>query len=301
MARSRRKISLKKVLCLILVGVVAVTVIGGIAAFAKKDTETLSSTIFSRGGLDENGEYVASEQTLYTEQAFNCIGLRVVPDFDAQLTYDVYYYDYDDNLLDTKLGLKKTYDEDHPHAKMARIVIHPDIPEGTSEKDFKIGFLDVYKYASKLTITVDKTQNYLYANSINLFDEETMVKNKTYHQGNLAVSEWNTLDASLVDYADCHTSNSIKINGEYDKYDIFVRTKESELPPDSWLSAVIADANGKVCIDTDGEYCMVSSNIMEINAYEWHKITIEVPEGANADHLRVTIPADVESCYIYGY
>ena len=298
MARNRRKISLKKILCLILVGIVAFTVIGGIAAFAKKDTETLSSTIFSRGGLDENGEHVASEQTLYTEQAFNCIGLRIVPDFDAHLTYDVYYYDYNDNLIDKKLGLTKTYDEDYPLAKTARVVIHPEIPSDTNEKDFKIGFLEVYKYASKLKITVDKNQKYLYENIINLYDKSKITEGKTF-ASTLYPTDWNsnTITEWTLGGA-VNVTDKIKVDGTCDTYDVYVYLEADET---EWPTVAIFNADGSV-----NDY--VNLDAMSVTKPVWVKLTIEVPELDSYEgvHLMVHLPdcstsTPETTCYIFGY
>ena len=298
MARTKRKISIKKVLCLILAGVAMLTVIGGAAAFATKDSKRISWREFTPGDIDENGKFVESEQSLCTKEAFNCIGLRIVPEFDAKFTYDVFYYDYNDVLLEAKQGLTGVYDEDYPLAKTARIAIHPEIPEGVKAKDFKIEYWDIKDYANKLKITVDKEQTYLYANSINLYKAAT--RNKTFYQEGVAVSEWNTLSSELVENEQCMVSGEIKISGEFTKYDIFIRCSESDLPPDSHLIAVIADAVGSVVMDGN-KPVYVMSNVAEVSTYVWHKITIEVPEDVDCDHLRVSMPSDVESCYIFGY
>lgn len=296
----KRKTSLKKILCLVLAGIAMFTIIGGVAAFATKDSKTISWRNFTVGDIDINGKYVESKQSLCTKEAFNCIGLRVVPDFDSKLTYDVFYYDYNDVLLDAKRGLTGVYDEDYPLAKTARIAIHPEIPNDVKASEFEIGYFDIKGYADKLNITVDKKQNYLYSNTINLYNEENATFNKTFYVEGVKTTEWNTLDASLVENSQCIVSDEIKISSEYSRYDIFVRCSEKDLPPNSYLIAVIADAEGNVVMDGNKPVC-VMNNVAEANTYVWHKITIEVPEDVEFDHLRVSMPSDVESCYIFGY
>ena len=140
MAKKFKKANWKKILCAILVCLVGITALGGIATLARDKTKSIGVTAFKRGDLNENGAYVESDQSIYTEEAFNCIGLRVAPDFECNSTFDVYYYDYNGNFIESKLGLSDVYDEDSPLAKTARIVIHPQIPKDTNKKDFKISF-----------------------------------------------------------------------------------------------------------------------------------------------------------------
>ena len=158
-----KKINWKKVLSGILAVIVCITAISGIAALAKNDTKTISSTAFECGALDDNGKYVKSDQSIYTKEAFGCIGLRVAPDFESNATYDVYYYDSNDTLVEIKSDLTGVYDEDYPlhMATKARIVIHPEVPSDFDEDDFKISFYEVYSYANKFEITVNKKQDYV--------------------------------------------------------------------------------------------------------------------------------------------
>lgn len=295
MARNRRKISLKKILCLILVGIVAVTVIGGVAAFAKKDTETISWTKFSRGGLDENGEHVASEQTLYTEEAFGCRGLKVVPEFDAHLTYDVYYYNDLDELVDKRLGIKNTHAEEYPQATKCRIVIHPE----TSEKDFKIAFYEVAKYAKKLKITVDKKQEFRYE-SFNLFDKTKVTEGKTF-ASSLIYTDWNSntlTDWTIGVAGSVNVTEKIKVDGSYDNYDVYVYLEANET---EWPTVAIFNADGSV-----NDY--VNLDAMSVTKPVWVKLTIEVPELDSYEgvHLMVHLPDCSTStpetiCYIFGY
>ena len=187
MARNRRKISLKKILCLILVGVVAVTVIGGVAAFAKKDTKTLSSTIFSRGGLDENGDYVNTNKSIFTEEMFECLGLVVTPDIKFNGTYQIFYYNYDGVYLSKSPVYEKTTRLNIPElAKYARIVL-------TIDDDDDIDWFEKYKYANLVEIKVQKEQNFVLYDYFNIdttrpdtvvsYDEEIIYGKHLYWGG----------------------------------------------------------------------------------------------------------------------
>ena len=152
MAKSR-KVSFKKVFGLILLLLVVVTVVGVITAYTGKETKTISATEFSRGGLDEFGEYVKTDKTLYTKDMFKCKGLKITQDFESNLSYRVYFYGYDEKFLTSSETFRKeTKEFDVPsYAKYARVVL---IPDG----DEDIGFFDVYSIANDVEITVSKEQ-----------------------------------------------------------------------------------------------------------------------------------------------
>lgn len=166
MAKFRRKASWKRIVCAVLVTVLVASLGGALISFAVRDTKTIPSSAFSVGGLNENGKYIADDKSIYTKEAFECIGLRVQPDFESQVTYDVYYYDYDDRLVEVKKGLSSVYDEDFPLAQYCRIVIHPEIPEDTTKSEFKIKWYQVSGYADDIKITVDRKQEYLYGDCV---------------------------------------------------------------------------------------------------------------------------------------
>ncbi len=275
--------------------------IGALSSFTGRESKTISATAFSVGGLDENGRYEADEQSIYTKEAFNCIGLRIEPAFDMEGTFDVYYYDYNDNLLDARHGLTRIYDEDYPLAKTARVVFTPDIPEGESRLDWKISSLEVIGFARNLKITVSKDQTYLYENSSNLFNVDKLTEGKTFVNSDAPISTWTTLEESLLENAAANVTGKIAVSGEYEYYDIFVKVKKDELPATSAIVAVVADAEGNVCADEHGNYASVTLNVTNSSEYVWHKLTVELPYDVEFDHLRVSLPANMESCYIFGY
>ena len=52
----------------------------------------MSSTKFSIGGLDVNGEYIDTESSIFTEDIFECDGLECTLDFDSAISYQIYFY-----------------------------------------------------------------------------------------------------------------------------------------------------------------------------------------------------------------
>ncbi len=298
---AKRKTNFKRIITGVLVALLLVTVVGGIGVFAGKDSTSISASEFSLGALDENGVYVKSEQTLYTKDSFGCIGLRVEPDFEAQLTYDIYYYDYNEQLVEIKSGLTGVYDEDFPLAKLARIVIHPTIPDDVDEDEFKISFLDKREYARQLKITVDKSQNYKYSECQNLYIDSLSTVDKDFKDGvNNMPSMFdskNLTDMTKAEYP-VKVSSAILVDGTVTKYDIFVHLEANE---GRWPVAALFNAEGKVIMD-DNAYVYAVVDSSSVVKPCWVKMTIEVPslESYEGVHLMVSMPDDSE-CYIFGY
>ena len=273
----------KKILCVVLV-IGAVVVIGAlVSSLARNDDKTVRSSEFSVGALDENGKYVEDKQSIYTKDAFECVGLRIEPDFEADLTYDVYYYDANEKLLEAKVGLTEVYDEDFPLAKLCRVVIHPAIPEGETAKDFKISWNEVKSFAKQVKITVDKNQDNRYSDSVNLYAAENAQLGKTFN------AEASTV--ALTDDASFKVSENITVSGDYEYYDVYVKKTASAA---SHAAVVIAASEGDTILER--ELCSLS----DVNNGEWRKITIKVPELEGAAYLLIRIPSDAE-CYVYGY
>ena len=167
MKRFFRNIPWKNVLIITLVAVLGIGAIAGISSIAKQETKTISSTAFSRGALNQNGFYVESDKSIYTKNLFECQGLEIEPDFETIGNYQVFYYDAEKRFMGTTKPFSAQEDgvyvkgEDFPYAKYCRIVITPT-PEkdedGKVDEDFKINFYEVYNYANKYKISVNKDQ-----------------------------------------------------------------------------------------------------------------------------------------------
>ena len=298
--KTKRKISWKKLISAIAVVVILLGSIAGIRACTKDETKTISASAFSRGSLDENGEYVETNASLYTPEAIACRGLKIVPDFDAQFTYDVYYYDYQDNFVDKKLGFKKSYDEDYPLyiATHCRIVIHPNNSDGENNE---ISWLEVRSIAKKLTITVDKDQTYKYSDSIDLYDEKLVIVNKSFQP--LGDSSPSSFDSkNLSEYTDAQypvkITPAITVDGAYDKYDVYVYLEVNEA---RWPLVALFDSTGKV-IKFEGNYVFDVVNAASVVKPCWVKMTIEIPELESYEgvHFMVSMP-EQSDCHIFGY
>lgn len=169
MKRFFRNIPWRNVLIITLVAVLGIGAVAGISAIAKEEKKTISSTVFSRGAIDQNGFYVESDNSIYTKDLIECQGLEIEPDFEASGHYQVFYYNSNKSFigatqfLDCQSNGVYVKGENFAFAKYCRIVITPATPKddyGNTVEDYKIKFYEVAGIANKFTITVNKDQNY---------------------------------------------------------------------------------------------------------------------------------------------
>ena len=273
----------KRFVCIVLVAVTALACFGVIGNVLKDDNKrTIKASAFSVGGLDDNGKYVENKQAIFTEEAFECIGLCIKPDFKEEVTYDVYYYDYNEKFIEAKKGLTEVYAEDFPLAKMCRVVIYPEIPEGVKEKDFTINFFEAYSYAKKVKITVDKNQNYPYEELGNLYVEENASRGNSFLFGDTITFK---TDASAK------VSEKIYVSGDYKYYDVFVKRTSSNT---SRVMAAIAD------MEDDKVLVSMTADVKELEVGEWVKVTLKAGKLGTSAYLIVRMAIDAE-CYIFAY
>lgn len=148
----------------LIVGVLCCAMLGGIiyaivtATENKEKTVEISASEFSLGGLDDNGKYVETKESIYTKDAFQCQGLTVTPEFESQVTYQIYFYDSLGEFLEKTASLEKVYRDDIPlFATHARIVITPNEDEDGNAVTMNV--FNKSKYAKQLTIEVDEKQS----------------------------------------------------------------------------------------------------------------------------------------------
>lgn len=283
MKRFFRRFDAKGLISAILAVAVIVGVVAGVATIFGNETKKISPGAFSKGALDAQGEFVKSDTSLVTKESFECIGLCIEQDFESGAKYDVYYYEKDGDFLESRIGLKGTYDEDFPFATYARVVIHPAIPEDMDSDDFKIRFWETRDYANDLKITVnkDQTQKYETGNILSQSD----VQNETSY----IVSGAGTL---ITGSTDSESYDCFSIEPKYKNYDIYVKIcKES----DSIIGAYAADSaeNGKIVYK-------VEKSVSDINEDLWVKITLNIKDLEKTTFVGVNVPMDSEIC-VFGY
>ena len=137
-------------------------------SFSNRKTTTIHSTEFSVGAINSEGIYVENNKSIYTKDLIECQGLTITPDFEANGTFQVFYYGEDKIFVGFTDALKASdgiylKDSTFENAKYCRIMITPDVPvdeDGNVDEDFKIRFYNVLSFANDYTITVNKKQNF---------------------------------------------------------------------------------------------------------------------------------------------
>ena len=224
----------KKVLATLLcVGVVAGGAYGikKIHDRANEDLKTINPT-FHVGGLDENGEYIDTNESLYSEP-FDVKGLQTSLDFENDIKYEIYFYENDvykgkSNLLDSEFDYYDCGDDIIRSGKLsygyvpfslidkARVVIYPqwtnvEIPEDKDEEDVKIvKWSNILEFTSQLELKVLKDQS-----KVNLFESKfegiTINKGCYFNNEDVTNSNYNYVNLTV------ESSYSYKIKVIFDK------------------------------------------------------------------------------------
>lgn len=108
---------------------------------------------FEVGGLDENGDFVDTKESLYTKKAIEYNELKVAIDFDANIQYQLFYYDEDDNFVSTSEVFTKGHTETSEETKYVRVLITPVYADDVEDEDKEIKWHEVFGYANQLTIS----------------------------------------------------------------------------------------------------------------------------------------------------
>ena len=155
----------------------AAVLIGGASLIANnydKDLKTIHPT-FHVGGLDENGEYVDTDQSLYSEP-FECKGLEIKLDFDNDIKYNLYFYESDGDFVTNLLDQEDDFSFSEADLRVneiskithARILISPqwtnvEIPDDKTEEDVKVvKWTNISSFVKQLEIKVSKNQDVVY-------------------------------------------------------------------------------------------------------------------------------------------
>lgn len=136
---------------------------GGIVALSRNTDKidhamtykSVGTTKYSIGGLDSKGNYMSTDKSIFTKKAFECQGLNVTPNFDTDVSYQIYFYDQDNKFVHTTGSLTGAFVQDSVpfFAKYARIVITP-------KDDNKVTIFEVTKYAKQIKTTIYREQGF---------------------------------------------------------------------------------------------------------------------------------------------
>lgn len=296
--KKRRKMGkFGRILAFVLCGALIIGALGSVVAFAQNDTKS-AGAIFKVGGLDETtGKYIENDQTIYTEKAIDAYGLRIEPDFESTVTYDIFYYDGEDKLLKVVKGLTDVYDEDFELAAKCRIVIHPEIPDDVKEKDFKVRFYEVAKYSSMLKITNSKESNGIIY--------ENLIDYESFEKGYALTLDYDSDGKPILpnifevsnneDVSNFSLSPVLEIEESIDGVVFFVKC---DFPPSGYVYFYIANEDGQ-CVDTA---VLSSSSILSLDN-NWHMFKLSESSIEEAKYVRVCLDYSIEidEIYMYGY
>lgn len=127
-----------------------------IALFVKLDRQTATTTIggeaYSIGTIDETGEYAEGDTAIYLRNGITTDGLKCELADDAQIKYQLFFYDADGGFLEASEELTSDWNGSAPEgAESVKIMITP-----TEDEDGKVSLIEVLGYADQLTVTVNK-------------------------------------------------------------------------------------------------------------------------------------------------
>ena len=142
----------------IIVFLLVFALVGAVAAlFVQIDRQTtvteLGPEAYMIGALDAEGKATDSDASIVTRKAFSTDGLKVELADEAEVTYELFYYDDEDEFISSTgalgtdfygLGVPLT-------AKAFQIVITP-----TEDEDGKVSLTEVIGYADQVTVTIDR-------------------------------------------------------------------------------------------------------------------------------------------------
>lgn len=160
MRKFKRKFSWRRLLSFGLAVLLIAGAIAGIWAIGKhvaEDKKTVSPS-FDRGSIDAaTGEMVKSNSALYSEP-IDALGLEVELDFDAKISYRVFWYDADGDYVNCTETLTKSMSFYAPYNCKARILITP-LWNKLDDEDNEISWYEEWTYANQLEIRVRKNQS----------------------------------------------------------------------------------------------------------------------------------------------
>ena len=142
--------SIKWVITFVLLAVLTIAVVFAFVKIDKTEkTKTIDNSIFtySIGLIDEEGNYEQGTTSIYTKDFISADGLEVKLDDDATISYKLFFFDENKELLDTTENFDGyTMPET---AEFVKVMITPT-------NDPEVSIFEVGTYASQLTITVNK-------------------------------------------------------------------------------------------------------------------------------------------------
>lgn len=130
------------------IGVLVLVMLAGLCfRMGKSQTYTsLSATSYEVGALNSAGEFEKNAGSFVSKEFHDVKGLSVKVDEDAELSYQLFFYDAEENFISSTNSFGVTYNGAIPEsAELFKIVINP-----TNDDD--ITTFDIIKYESDVEV-----------------------------------------------------------------------------------------------------------------------------------------------------
>lgn len=251
-----KKIILITMSCLLLFG----AIFGIVRLFSETsptDTKTISHNVFSIGGLNDDGTYLETDASIYTKDAIECQGLKITPNFENNINYQVFFYDYDGEFVSANDITDDKTTSAPRLARYCRVVITP-------KDDAKISWYEVDKYAKQLTIEVYEEQNFTNPTEINYFGVDAEKLNYMVANTNTVGSALTLTESSAIGTLGC--SKMVNVDGTNK---VIVKAYSGNF--DAWRYAFVDSSNNVVAVNS-----MTADDIVDGVAI----MELQVPAGA---------------------
>lgn len=127
-----------------------------VTLFVMLDRQTSTTVIggeaYSIGTLNDSGEAVEGDASIYLRKAVTVDGLKVEIAKDANVTYKLYFFDQNGKFVSATSEQTANFDGVIPeNAASVRVLITP-----IEDEDGKVSLIEVLGYAKQVTVTVNK-------------------------------------------------------------------------------------------------------------------------------------------------
>lgn len=139
------KILLIALACVLVIGALAGLITSIVVKNAEEKEGQLSTSAYSIGGLNEDGTYLDTKESIYTKNLFKSADLNCSLVFDHNISYRVFFYDANEDFVSATGVLTSGYNTVPKYSPYCRIVITPD-------DDQNIKWYEVKGYAKQLKV-----------------------------------------------------------------------------------------------------------------------------------------------------
>lgn len=147
---------IKNIILILLITLLCIGSFGLVNSLVKnKDTTKITSSAFSVGAIDHNGDLIDSK-TSFVSKKIGVKGLSIVPKFDSKVSYFVYYYDDTMKYLSRTNELYGNYDSNLTPtiSKFCKIVVFV-------ENGKKATIINKNSWLNNLDIRISKNQQFV--------------------------------------------------------------------------------------------------------------------------------------------